>query len=89
MRTRSALAVAVALSLLAGQATAAVSDKDAKDCDQKADNDRRIAGCTRVLNSKDVSDRIRAIAHNKRGIAWSNKGDVDRRWFTMPATAWR
>ena len=43
----------------------AKSDKDAKDCDQKADDDLRIAGCTRVLNAKDVTDRIKAIGHSR------------------------
>ena len=78
MRIVAALVFAVTVGLLAGQAAADVSDKDAKDCDQKTNDDRRIAGCTRVLNTKGITDRIRAIAHSKRGIAWSNKNQNDK-----------
>ena len=42
------------------------------------DQDRVIAACTRFLNDRGESQGNRAGAYNDRGIAWHDKGDLDR-----------
>lgn len=47
------------------------------DCNS-SNADRNIAGCTRVLEDTTESDRVRAIAHVGRGLAWQSKGERDK-----------
>jgi tetratricopeptide (TPR) repeat protein len=54
----------------------ASDQKDAQDCYQTADPDRRISACTRFLESRNLNKR--AIAYNNLGLAWLQKGDFDR-----------
>ena len=42
------------------------------------DMDARIAGCTRLINSRRLSSEDRATAFNNRGIAYKSKGEYDR-----------
>ena len=67
----------LASGLLAGPSFAA-NQKDISDCDQSDRDDLRIAGCTRLINARDVSIRSIASAYNKRGIAWKNKREFDK-----------
>jgi len=64
-----------ALMLLA---TVARADRYS-DCDQFADPDRRIRGCTQVIErGKRESREIRSFAYTNRGNAYDDKGEVDR-----------
>ena len=67
MRAVASILAFLASAVLAGSVSAA-NQKDLRDCDQSRD-DVRIAGCTRVINSGDVSVRTLASAYNKRAIA--------------------
>ena len=67
----------IAAALFAAPVTAA-NRQDAKDCGQYSDLDRKIAGCTRLLNAGNITTQQRAIVHNSRGLAWENKGGLDR-----------
>ena len=66
----SALA-ALALSLLL--APAAWADRYS-DCYQRADNHRRVNGCTEIINSSAESRKNRVIAYAGRGIAYGRLG---------------
>ena len=69
------LVYALALAL---SATGAWGDMDA-DCKQSSDPDRRIRGCTQIIErGKRERREYRAIAYNNRGIAYQEKGEVDR-----------
>ncbi len=49
------------------------------DCNQIADPDRQIRGCTQIIErGKRERREYRAIAYNNRGIAYQEKGEVDR-----------
>ena len=49
------------------------------DCKQSADPDRRIRGCTQIIErGKRETREYRAIAYNNRGLAYQEKGEVDR-----------
>jgi tetratricopeptide (TPR) repeat protein len=65
-------------ALLAVTSAFAASQSDYDDCMQNADQDRRIAGCTRVIDDVGESNRNRRIAYDNRGTAWHAKGDNDR-----------
>jgi tetratricopeptide (TPR) repeat protein len=71
------IATAFALLLVIAPAFGA-NEKDLEDCRQGTDNDRRMAACSRLLNSRSISPQDRAIAHNNRALAWRNRGDVER-----------
>ena len=69
------LVFALALAL---SATGAWGDMDA-DCKQSSDPDRRIRGCTQIIErGKRETREYRAIAYNNRGLAYQEKGEVDR-----------
>jgi len=69
------LVFALALAL---SATGAWGDMDA-DCKQSSDPDRRIRGCTQIIErGKRERREYRAIAYNNRGLAYQEKGEVDR-----------
>jgi tetratricopeptide (TPR) repeat protein len=77
MRLFSTCLTAATLLVLAGPGWAA-SQRDYDDCHQMADLDRRIAGCTRVINDRKESVRNRAVAYANRCGAWLNKNEQDR-----------
>ncbi|QWG12048.1 tetratricopeptide repeat protein [Bradyrhizobium sediminis] len=77
MRSLIAAFIATALSTLASPGWAA-SQSDYDDCNQTKDQDRRIAGCTRVIDDRKEPAGNRAKAHYGRGIGWYVKGDFDR-----------
>src|SRR5262245_57045723 len=77
MRARFWVVVFVGFGFLAGPALAA-NTKDYSDCDQTDNDDLRIAACSRLIKSGDLSTRSLSIAYNKRGAAWVGKGDYDK-----------
>ncbi len=69
------LVFALALTL---SATGAGADRHS-DCKQDKDPDRRISGCTQIIErGKRERREYRAIAYNNRGLAYQEKGEVDR-----------
>ena len=56
----------------------AASKKDSEDCTQYADPDRQIAGCTRILNSKNPPRSASSVAYNNRCRALAEKHEYDR-----------
>jgi tetratricopeptide (TPR) repeat protein len=77
MRPLIAAFVVTALSILADHGWAA-SQRDVDDCNQVKDQNKRIAGCTRVIDDRKEPPGNRAKAHYKRGVGWYLKGDTDR-----------
>jgi tetratricopeptide (TPR) repeat protein len=70
----------VTLAAAAGLFTTAgfwATQNDWSDCGSN-DPDRRIAGCTRVLDGRNETQYIRAASYINRGGAWVAKGDLDR-----------
>ena len=73
MRRPLVFALALALS-----ATGAWADRYS-DCSQDKDRDRKIRGCTEVIErGEQESQKNRAIAYTNRGNAYAEKGEVDR-----------
>jgi tetratricopeptide (TPR) repeat protein len=68
--------IACALVALAAPALGA-TQKDHNDCNSD-DLDRNIGGCTRILEDRRESKRVRGIAHVGRALAYYRKGDLDR-----------
>jgi tetratricopeptide (TPR) repeat protein len=68
----SAVFFSAAFPVMAG------SQRDRDDCNQSNDQNRRIEGCTRLLEDKEESPSNRAVAYNNRGLAFQAKGDNDR-----------
>jgi len=74
---KTALAMAaMSLALLATPAMAG-SKEDAADCGQAADPERQLAACARYLQSANLSDEYKSVAHNNRCGAFGDKGDYD------------
>ena len=48
------------------------------DCNQRGDIDRRINGCTAIIQDHNESEANRARAYGNRGITYTNQGDFDR-----------
>jgi tetratricopeptide (TPR) repeat protein len=73
----SPLAIALSLVLLASPAVA----DDGKDCEQEADPDLAIKGCSALL-ARPVNDSVayknRSVAYNNRGRAYGLKEQYDR-----------
>ena len=64
--------------VLALSATGAWADRWS-DCNQSVDPDRRIRGCTSVIErGKRESRKNRAIAYSNRGVAYWKKSEYDR-----------
>ncbi len=69
------LVFALALALSATGAWGEMYD----DCVQDKDLDRKIRGCTQVIErGKQESQKNRAIAYYNLGVAFAMKGEVDR-----------
>jgi tetratricopeptide (TPR) repeat protein len=62
---------------MSSQPAAALDRRDARDCEQTADRERAIAGCTRMLESG-IDGRRRADGYVLRGNAYRLNGDQDR-----------
>jgi len=48
-----------------------------EDCSQNNDPDRRIGGCTQILDRRDATPNYRAGAYEARGLAYHKKRDYD------------
>jgi tetratricopeptide (TPR) repeat protein len=70
--------LAVIVIALFSKNAPAYDRRDAQDCAQTIDNDRSVAGCTRLLASRNLSDRDRAVAYVNRGNAYTQRNDYDR-----------
>src|SRR5947207_1834558 len=70
---RSILGGATSLLLLLSVPGQGAGPDDDADCAQRDDLDRRIAGCTRVLNDVNKTAHQRAEAYSHRGLAWHDK----------------
>jgi len=77
MRFAFLLVLSLGLFVIAAPAIAA-SQADRDDCKQSGDQDRRIAGCTRVVQDSNEPAAERAAAYNNRGAAFQAKGDSER-----------
>ena len=72
---KGALVVALALTLCATGVWADERD----DCNQSADPDRRIRGCTQVIERGEKETRKnRSFAYDNRGNAYYKMGEFDR-----------
>jgi lipoprotein NlpI len=73
-----ALGMSLVAIVLAWPAHAA-GPRDYDDCHQSNDQNRRIAGCTRILQDSEETPQNRAITYNSRGFAYyTDKEDYDR-----------
>lgn len=70
--------IAVAVSLLTAIPAYAATQRDYDDCNQSADADRRIRGCTAIAQDRKESRSNQVNALNNRGLAYRQKGDPDR-----------
>ena len=72
-------ALAVMLLIL-GAATPAIADaaSDAADCNQADDPDRRIRGCSNLIQSDNLAGAALADAYGKRGDAFAETHDHSR-----------
>jgi tetratricopeptide (TPR) repeat protein len=77
VRLRTCRAVVLALLLEVAPAFGA-GQGDYDGCMQNVDQDRRIAGCARIIDDVGESNRNRRIAYDNRGTAWHAKGENDR-----------
>jgi tetratricopeptide (TPR) repeat protein len=76
---RQALGIILLLLLIGVAAVVLLRPDHNSDCDQWADLDRSIRGCTQIINrGKRESRKDIAIAHYNRGTAYDNKGQYDR-----------
>jgi tetratricopeptide (TPR) repeat protein len=78
MRLLAAAALFAACFLFDGGAAAAPSQSDLESCRQAEDLDRRIAGCTKIVQDRGTSKEIRVGAYNNRGLAYRWKREYDR-----------
>ncbi len=76
-RTAPWAALIMAMALCVAPATAQTLDDHWKRCEDK-NADIRIGGCTSVIQSGQETTANVAIAHIKRGLAYSWKGDLAR-----------
>jgi tetratricopeptide (TPR) repeat protein len=74
---RRALGLSLLAAFLAWPAYAA-GKRDSSDCTQNKDAERRIAGCTRILQDANEPVHNRAVANEKIGLAYAAKGDFER-----------
>jgi len=62
--------------MLAGSALG-FSQRDWDEC-QARDPDRRIAGCSGIVDDRGATSKSRTVAFTNRGLAYRAKGDLDR-----------
>jgi tetratricopeptide (TPR) repeat protein len=72
----SAISSVVLLVVAIPAWSASQDDKD--DCTQRADSERRIRGCTAIIQDQSESEANRARAYSNRGITYTNQGNFDR-----------
>jgi len=72
----SAISSLVLLVIAIPAWSASQSDKD--DCTQRADSERRIRGCTAIIQDQSESEATRAKVYSNRGTAYSRQEDFDR-----------
>ncbi len=77
-RGLSGLVLLTAIALSTAAMADSAEDRAWKDCEQEADVDLRIVGCTRVLGDTDEEPADRAVAFNNRGNAHTARGDYAR-----------
>jgi len=75
---RSIIAVIASAILLLATPALGASKEDRENCNQTANHDLKIDGCTRVLNDREEPQAVHAIAYYLRGLAWQTKRDLDR-----------
>ena len=73
----SVFAALVAGPLMLAGSALAFSQRDWDEC-QASDLDRRIAGCSGIIDDRGATGKSRAVAFNNRGLAYRHKGDLDR-----------
>jgi tetratricopeptide (TPR) repeat protein len=56
----------------------ALDQRDLKNCDQSADWDRKIAGCTKLLTEPRFPPAALSTIYAARGTGWAAKNDFDR-----------
>jgi len=61
-----------------GAATAAPSQSDLESCRQAEDMDRRLIGCTKIIQDRSTSKEVLVAAYNNRGMAYRGKREYDR-----------
>ena len=71
------LVLAVSLSVLIALTVSARAD-DLADCNQSANEQRTIKGCTNLIKSKRLDKQNLAFAYSNRGEAYWKKGEHDR-----------
>jgi lipoprotein NlpI len=74
MRVSGLISLIAALLALTPSAHA---QRDWNDC-QSNDRERRIAGCTAIIDGRGSTKTARGVAHNNRGLAYRDMGDLDR-----------
>jgi lipoprotein NlpI len=74
MRVSGLISLIAALLALA---PAAHAQRDWNDC-QSNDRERRIAGCTAIIDGRGSTKVARGVAHNNRGLAYREAGDLER-----------
>lgn len=67
----------VGASLLLGGWAFAASDEELGEC-RHQDDDRRVAGCTRIIENPANSAQHLAIGYNNRGLTFLNQGQIAR-----------
>lgn len=69
--------LAFALSFISAFQATAANNQDLQDCNQRADYNRQISGCSRALAwMKPANQRARLLT--LRGLAWTNKNEFNR-----------
>jgi tetratricopeptide (TPR) repeat protein len=69
--------VAIALLAFVIAPAAALSDKDRSDCEQMTNPALKVAACTRVLGTENLTKDLQAFAHHHRGVGLLLKSKFD------------
>jgi hypothetical protein len=69
---------AAAAGLLISPPLAFSQQQDHIACDQDSDPDLKLKGCTRLLELRNLTNRVRSAVYLNRGNAWMDKDDYDR-----------
>ena len=77
------IVMAAACLLIAAPALGA-GQKDHDDCNSD-DPGRVVAGCTRIVDDAGESNKVRAIAHGRRGLVLQDQGKHDAGSRNTPA----
>ncbi len=66
------------LALMLGATGGCGREQVVEDCSQNKDPDRRISGCTRIIERGNATPNYIAGAYEARGLAYHKKRDYDR-----------